>query len=349
MSSYVHLFWMMAAIVAAFVLGGRLARKSRDGGLTRLAGAALLGLALLATAGVVGWGEPLVGRPAAAVAADPKSNVPSAGLVPPVDEEDEGPSTTQFTQPTGPKARPGDIRQDFWVQLVVFGAAIGLPFLIAGFCTRHWRMPDYYNKFVLVSMAFLLSAAIIGLRWPPKLGIDLRGGVILVYEVKPPEASASGPLPAAANQQTSSSSLTKENMDKLVAAISRRVNPGGVKEVTVRSRGSNEVEIIIPEVDHAEVERMKGIISRLGSLEFRILANDHDHNGFMEKAKARSRTSISSIPAPGSWRPGGCRWTPSPARNSTTPRSPGGWECAMASKRSRSWSQTIRSTSPEVT
>jgi SecD/SecF fusion protein len=201
------------------------------------------------------------------------------------EDEDEGPSTT-YTQPTGPKANPGDIRQDVWVQLVVFLAAIGLPYLLAGYFTRRWRMPDYYNKFVLVSMAFLLSVAIIGLKWPPKLGIDLRGGVILVYEVKPPETDASAPQLPAPNRPISSSSLTKENMDKLVAAIARRVNPGGVKEVTVRSRGSNEVEIIIPEVDPAEVERMKSIISRLGSLEFRILANDHDSPGIIEKGKA---------------------------------------------------------------
>ena len=288
MSSYVHLLWMMAAIIIPFVLGSRLARKSRDWRLGRLAGVGLLGLAVLTTAGVVGWGERFFGHSAAALAADENPGTPAARPVHPLDEEDEGPSTTQYTQPTGPKAKPGDLRQDFWVQLVVFAAAIGLPFVLARFFTRHWRMPDYYNKFVLVSMAFLLSAAIIALKWPPKLGIDLRGGVILVYEVQPPEASPAAPgstqtLNVPANQRLKSN--TKEEMDKLVAAISRRVNPGGVKEVTVRSRGSNEVEIIIPEVDHAEVERQKKIISELGSLEFRILANDRDDPGIIEKAK----------------------------------------------------------------
>ena len=47
------------------------------------------------------------------------------------------------------------------------------------------------------------------------MGIDLKGGVILVYEIdsaKQPDGGVS--------------------MDKLVAAVSRRVNPGGQKEVT---------------------------------------------------------------------------------------------------------------------
>ena len=107
-------------------------------------------------------------------------------------------------------------------------------------------------------------------------------------------------------------------MDKLVAAISRRVNPSGVLEVTVRSRGSNEVEIIIPEANDAEVKRMKGIISRLGSLEFRILANNRDNADIMARGKAlkpgetRLYKSLSGKPVSmprgnASSRPGGCR------------------------------------------
>ena len=36
------------------------------------------------------------------------------------------------------------------------------------------------------------------------------------------------------------------DMGSLIAAISQRVNPGGVKEVTIRQYGSEQVEIIIP-------------------------------------------------------------------------------------------------------
>ena len=66
-------------------------------------------------------------------------------------------------------------------------------------------------------------------------------------------------------------------MDKLVGAISRRVNPGGVKEVTVRPYGQREIEIIIPKATQEEEDQIKGIISTSGALEFRIVANQHDH------------------------------------------------------------------------
>ena len=40
-------------------------------------------------------------------------------------------------------------------------------------------------------------------------------------------------------------------MDKLVAAVSRRVNPGGQKEVTVRRYGLDQLEVIVPAVDQS--------------------------------------------------------------------------------------------------
>jgi SecD/SecF fusion protein len=111
------------------------------------------------------------------------------------------------------------------------------------------------------------------------MGIDLKGGVILVYEIdsaKQPEGGVS--------------------MDKLVAAVSRRVNPGGQKEVTVRQYGTNQLEVIVPEVDQAEVEFIKRIVSSAGVLEFRIVANPQDprHKEIIEKATSSSGSLVSS-------------------------------------------------------
>tara|TARA_B100001769_G_scaffold81724_1_gene62039 strand:- start:1178 stop:3844 length:2667 start_codon:yes stop_codon:yes gene_type:complete len=111
------------------------------------------------------------------------------------------------------------------------------------------------------------------------MGIDLKGGVILVYEIdsaKQPDGGVS--------------------MDKLVAAVSRRVNPGGQKEVTVRQYGTNQLEVIVPEVDQAEVEFIKRIVSSAGVLEFRIVANPQDprHKEIIEKATRSSGSLVSS-------------------------------------------------------
>jgi SecD/SecF fusion protein len=63
------------------------------------------------------------------------------------------------------------------------------------------------------------------------------------------------------------------DMDRMISAIGKRVNPGGQKEVTIRRMGSDRVEIIIPQAEPAEVDLVKDKISTAGALQFHILAN----------------------------------------------------------------------------
>ena len=92
-----------------------------------------------------------------------------------------------------------------------------------------------------------------------KLGIDLSGGTILVYEVARENL---GP---------------NFNMDELISALKQRADPQGVKETPIRKIGSNRIEIILPLANDEEVEEVKKMLTDVGSLEFRILANrKHD-------------------------------------------------------------------------
>src|SRR3954468_24096411 len=92
-----------------------------------------------------------------------------------------------------------------------------------------------------------------------KLGIDLSGGTILVYEV---DRENLGP---------------NFNMDDLISALKQRADPQGVKETPIRKIGSNRIEIILPQASDEEVEEVKKMLTDVGSLEFRILANrKHD-------------------------------------------------------------------------
>jgi len=111
---------------------------------------------------------------------------------------------------------------------------------------------------IVVSVALGLLAMI-----PPdkklKLGIDLSGGTILVYEVARENL---GP---------------NFNMDELISALKQRADPQGVKETPIRKIGSNRIEIILPLASDEEVEEVKKMLTDVGSLEFRILANrKHD-------------------------------------------------------------------------
>src|SRR5688572_14045515 len=85
-----------------------------------------------------------------------------------------------------------------------------------------------------------------------RLGIDLAGGTILVYEVnlertkQRREALGEGgqPLPGASGAPARG--LTSDEMHQLAAQIKRRIDPTDIKNVTVRPLGDNRVEIILP-------------------------------------------------------------------------------------------------------
>ena len=66
--------------------------------------------------------------------------------------------------------------------------------------------------------------------------------------------------------------------------------------MTVRQYGTNQLEVIVPEVDQAEVEFIKRIVSSAGVLEFRIVANPQDprHKEIIEKATSSSGSLVSS-------------------------------------------------------
>ncbi len=119
-------------------------------------------------------------------------------------------------------------------------------------------MKDFAWRFALIggfTVAGLLAL------WPPKeklrLGIDLSGGTILVYQAKnlPPGVT----------------------MDQLVSALKKRADPNGVKEIPIRQIGTQRIEIILPQASNQEVEEVKKMLSDQGVLVFRILANQkHD-------------------------------------------------------------------------
>ena len=90
-------------------------------------------------------------------------------------------------------------------------------------------MNTHLRRFLLIGITTLVG---LWASYPPgeklKFGIDLSGGTILVYEVKP------GTRP-------------DFNMDELIGALKRRVNPEGVQDIPIRKVGSNRIELILPE------------------------------------------------------------------------------------------------------
>ncbi len=161
----------------------------------------------------------------------------------------------------------------FWVvDFLVAAATLAVSFFLGSYLGKKLRMSDHGWKIGLIFFTLLASIVVLLMGPPLKLGIDLSGGAILVYEVDQSRKTSEQPV----------------DMDKLIAAISQRVNPGGQKEVTIRKYGVEQVEIIVPEKDEAEVRRIEDIITRAGNLEFRILADVHDNKELIERAAGRT-------------------------------------------------------------
>ena len=165
--------------------------------------------------------------------------------------------------------------------LTMIAALFTVPFLVGWLIARLLRLPDLSQRIGVVLMATSMSLApfayeeLRGRSWTDAfhLGIDLAGGTNLVYAVNVTEAKEQGKR------------VDKATLDKMVDAIKNRVNPSRTIDMTVRTVGTDRIEVIVPGADRDLVEQMKAKITRLGSLEFGILANDIDHQQLIDQAK----------------------------------------------------------------
>ena len=258
-------------------------------------------------------------------------------------------------------AEPQPWYTEGWVLWLLAGACIAGPSVVAYLLSGALRAKDMWGRVAVVLTALTCGAVIVASGWPPRLGIDLKGGVILVYEVDAAKrvteqaddvarrmedvinreeglkgvASRTAEGTVAVRLETADAGAVEQfvaavdavdfgdvrvslgsreetadavtldysvaggaapvDMDKLVAAVSRRVNPGGQKEVTVRQYGLDQLEVIVPDVDQAEVDLIKRIVSSAGVLEFRITANPADprHRRVIELANRTPGTMVS--------------------------------------------------------
>ena len=165
--------------------------------------------------------------------------------------------------------------------LTMIAVLFTVPFLVGWLIARLLQLPDLSKRIGVVVMAVSMSLApfafeeLRGKSWTNAfhLGIDLAGGTNLVYAINVTEAKEQG------------KSVDKATLDKMVDAIKNRVNPSRTIDMTVRSVGTDRIEVIVPGADRDLVEQMKAKITRLGSLEFGILANSVDHRQLIDQAK----------------------------------------------------------------
>lgn len=165
---------------------------------------------------------------------------------------------------TTPSAGETPLYKHWWFVLLALLAVIIVSYAFGKFLSKRFRMVDYGWKVGLILSTVGCGLVFVVTGWPPKYGVDLKGGVTLIYEVKQPEDENQG-----------------IQINALVEALKRRINPAGTKEIVIRPYGSNQVEVIVPEVDQTEIEQLKRKLVTAGILKFRIVANRRAHGDWL--------------------------------------------------------------------
>jgi len=178
----------------------------------------------------------------------------------------------------------GGISAVQYAALLIALAVLIVPFLVAGPIARWLRMPDYATRIGFILLAIVASVTVLSFG-KIGLGVDLRGGTILVYEIDPSKAIGA---------EDDGSGMSSVSSSDLIPSLIKRINPSGTQEIVIRPYGENQIEIIIPEVDQREVNRIKTLISQAGILRFAILANRRDHQRLIEIARTQSNEAAQS-------------------------------------------------------
>jgi len=145
-----------------------------------------------------------------------------------------------------------------------------LSIVLGRLIARAVRMPDYAWKLSLILGTLLVSTVVVVNRWPPKFGVDLRGGVNIIGQFNKQELRP-GEQPVAP--------------EAAVTRMRRRIDPSGTREIMIRTRGVDQLEIVIPDVDRVEAERLWKRLITAGHLQFRIVADERFHPAAIAAAR----------------------------------------------------------------
>ncbi|MFM7737816.1 MAG: hypothetical protein ACKO9H_00295, partial [Planctomycetota bacterium] len=154
--------------------------------------------------------------------------------------------------------------------------AVVLTWFIASSFSKSIRMPEQTGRIWTILLVVALAALMIATKWPPKFGVDLRGGINFVGQLN---------LDAFDGEQTTN--MNKYTAADIIGVLSQRINPGGVSEIVIRALGADKIEVIIPEVDESAADEIWQRLVRTGHLMFRIVATRGGmHNKEIVEAEA---------------------------------------------------------------
>jgi len=175
---------------------------------------------------------------------------------------------------------------------------IVVPYILGFWLAKAIRLPELSRKLGIIFASLVCSLTVCFLLWPPKFGIDLQGGVILVYEVD--EQASLDLLASDASAENTGFDMTPEKQleqgtAQLITQLQKRINPSGVSEVVIRPYGENQVEVIVPQAESADLESIKRLITKAGVLDFMIVANKQDHDYLLSRAQDEAQLGVTYV------------------------------------------------------
>src|SRR5215210_9397487 len=105
------------------------------------------------------------------------------------------------------------------------------------------------NLLVLLLIAgMLIASAAVIVSKPTRLGLDLQGGVSLIYQGKP----------------TKQSQVTSDSIERAIDIMRKRVDQLGVAEPQIQRSGKDQIDVSLPDVENAdEAARQVGTTAQL--------------------------------------------------------------------------------------
>ena len=123
-------------------------------------------------------------------------------------------------------------------------AAVLLGIGLAHFLSNSLRLTDYRARLAWVFIPLLVAALMIATGWPPKFGVDLRGGINMIGSLNLEQIKNDNPDP----------NYVAPTAQDIIPVLIKRVNPSGTKEIMIRALGEDKIEVTIPSVSLEEAE-----------------------------------------------------------------------------------------------
>ena len=116
-----------------------------------------------------------------------------------------------------------------------------------------WAVLQKRNWVILLMMAVLVGVSVYWIIPPgvkTRLGLDLQGGLQVVYTARTADGSAP----------------TQAQLDQTVGILDRRVNGLGVTESQIQKQGSDQISVALPGIKNAE--QALAVIGKTAQLQF---------------------------------------------------------------------------------